>query len=165
MPNEPSHPVVDIKDALADFISAESELAAAELKPAAKSAGIGAAMFAGAAVFLFHAIWMLVIVLALAVGLLLYSLTPLGPWGSFTLGFLVSMLLSGLFAFILITLGRGKFREVKKPTATIAEAKTTLNAVVDAITARPSANPPTLDEVRSPSVDRPAGSTSGRLAP
>lgn len=136
MPSEPSHPLVDIKDAVSDFVARESELAAAELKPAAKAAGIGAGLFAGAAVFAFHAIWMLVILIALAVGLLLYAVTPLGPWGSFTLGFLISMLVSVAAALVLALLGRNRFRRVKKPDATIAEAKATLDAVVAAVTAR-----------------------------
>ena len=136
--SEPQHPLVEIKDALSDFVAVESELAAAELKPAAKAAGMGTAFFAGAAVFAFHALWMLVILVALAVGLLLHSLTPMGPWGSFTLGFLVSVVFSLLVAAVLVTFGLGKFKQVKKPEATIAEAKATLDAVVDAVVARPA---------------------------
>lgn len=136
-PDQP-HPLVEIKDALSEFVAVESELAAAELKPAAKAAGVGTAMFAGAAVFAFHALWMLVIVVALAVGLLLHSLTPMGPWGSFTLGFLVSVVFSLLVAAVLVTFGLGKFKQVKKPEATIAEAKATLDAVVDAVVAKPA---------------------------
>lgn len=138
MSEDPKHPLVEIKDALADFVAVETELAAAELKPAAKAAGMGAAFFAGAGIFLFHALWMLVILVALAIGLLLNSLTPMGPWGSFTLGFLVSVVFSLLIAALLFTFGRGKFQQVKKPDATISEAKATLDAVVDAIVARPN---------------------------
>lgn len=138
MPIEPRYPLVAIKDALSDFVAKESELAAAELKPAAKAAGIGGAFFAGAAVFLFHALWMFVILVALAVGLLLNTLTPLGPWASFTLGFLASVLFSVLVAVILFTLGRGKFAQVKKPEATLSEAKATLDVVVDTLSGRPS---------------------------
>ena len=138
MPTEPRHPLVEIKDAVADFVAKESELAAAELKPAAKAGAIGAGFFAGAALFAFHAVWMLVIVVALAIGLLLHAVTPRGPWASFTLGFLASVLFSLLVAGVLFTLGRGKFSQVKKPEATLAEAKATLDAVVDAIASRPS---------------------------
>ncbi len=136
MPIEQSHPLVDVKDAVSDFVARESELAAAELKPAAKAAGVGTGLFAGAAAFALHAIWMLVILIALAVGLLLYAVTPIGPWGSFTLGFLASIIVSVIAAVVLAVLGRRKFRQVKKPEAAIAEAKATLDAVVDAITAR-----------------------------
>lgn len=133
---EPSHPLTDIKDAVSDFVARESELAAAELKPAAKAAGFGVGFFAGAALFAFHAIWMLVILIALAVGLLLYAVTPLGPWSSFTLGFLASVLISLIIAGVLAVLGRNKFRQVRKPEATILEAKATLDAVVAAIASR-----------------------------
>ena len=138
MPIEPRHPLVEIKDAVSEFVSTEAELAKAELKPMAKAAGVGAGFFAGAALFAFHAIWMLVILVALAIGLLLHAVTPLGPWASFTLGFLASVLFSLLVAGVLFTLGRGKFAQVKKPEATLAEAKATLDAVVDAIASRPS---------------------------
>ncbi len=144
MPIEPSHPLVDIKDAVSDFVARETELAAAELKPAAKAAGIGTGYFAGAALFAFHAIWMLVILIALAVGLLLYAVTPLGPWSSFTLGFLASVLVSLAIALVLVILGRNKFRQVKKPEATISEAKATLDAVVAAIASRTHSNDVTI---------------------
>lgn len=136
MPNEPRHPFVDVKDAISGFIANESELAAAELKPAAKAAGIGSAMFAGAGVFLFHAVWMLVIIIALAVGLLLNALTSLQPWTSITLGFVASMLFSIIVAVVLALIGKGKFKDVKKPEATIAEAKATIDAVSNALTSR-----------------------------
>lgn len=144
MPIEPSHPLVDIKDAVSDFVARESELAAAELKPAAKAASSGAGYFAGAAVFAFHAIWMLVILIALAVGLLLYAVTPIGPWGSFTLGFLVSMVLSVVATLAMVVRGRNKFRQVKMPEATLAEAKATLDAVLAAVTARRSGSDATI---------------------
>ena len=41
-----------------------------------------------------------------------------------------------VIAGVLFTLGRGKFSQVKKPEATISEAKATLDAVVDAIASR-----------------------------
>ncbi|MCG6568223.1 phage holin family protein [Tessaracoccus sp. ZS01] len=136
MPAEPRHPLVDIKDSLSEFVSKTSELASAEIKPAAKAAGVGAGFFAGAAVFALHAIWMLVILIALGVGLLLNALTSMGPFPAITLGFLVSVLFSLLVAAVLFTLGRGKFRDVKMPEATISEARMTLDAVVDAVASR-----------------------------
>lgn len=138
MPNEPRHPLVEIKDALSEFATQASSLAKAEIGPSAKAAGIGTGFFAGAAVFVFHALWMIVIVIALAVGLLLNAITPIGPMGSFTLGFLVSVLFSLLVAGVLFTLGRGKFSQVKMPEATMAETKATLDAVVDTIANRPA---------------------------
>ena len=156
MPIEPTHPLVDIKDAVSDFVARESELAAAELKPAAKAAGIGTGYLAGAAMFAFHVIWMLVILLALALGLLIYSVTPLGPWGSFTLGFLA-------IAIVLAILGRNKFRQVKMPEATISEAKATLDAVVAAIASQTGRSDVTIKPENLPRFrDADLESTFGR---
>lgn len=163
MPIEPTHPLVDIKDAVSDFVARESELAAAELKPAAKAAGIGTGYLAGAAMFAFHVIWMLVILLALALGLLIYSVTPFGPWGSFTLGFLASVLVSLAIAIVLAILGRNKFRQVKMPEATISEAKATLDAVVAAIASRTGSTDVTIKPENLPRFrDADLESTFGR---
>ncbi|MDO5501127.1 MAG: phage holin family protein, partial [Propionibacteriaceae bacterium] len=118
---EQRHPLVDIKDSLSEIVSNTTELATAEIKPSAKAAGIGAGFFAGAAVFALHALWMLVLLIALGVGLLLNALTGLGPFPAITVGFLVSVLFSLLVGAILFTLGRGKFKDVKKPEATLSE--------------------------------------------
>ena len=78
-----------LRDGLMDFVARETELAKAELVPAAKHAGIGSAFVAAAVTFLLHSMWMLVIVLALALSWLM-SLTGLNPVGCLTLGFLVN---------------------------------------------------------------------------
>ncbi len=132
---------------VSDFIAVESELAKAELVPAAKHAGIGTGFFAGAGAFIFHALWMLVIAMALAISWALNSFTPLGPWGSFTIGFLLTVMFSLLIAFILIMLGRRQFKQVKKPEATIAEAKATAAAISAALGTTPT-DEPTLTAYR-----------------
>ncbi|MCC2594379.1 phage holin family protein [Tessaracoccus sp. OS52] len=120
----------------AEFVEREKELAKAELVPAARHAGIGGALFGGVGVFAFHAIWMLIIALALAVGWLLDSVTVLGPWGSLTIGFVVTAVVSLLIAFILLKIGQGQFKRVHAPEATIAEAKATMAALADAATGK-----------------------------
>ncbi len=130
-----------VKENVSDFIAVESELAKAELVPAAKHAGIGTGLFAGASAFIFHAIWMLIIAVAIAISWALNSFTPLGPWGAFTFGFLITVVMSLLIAFILIMLGRAQLRQVKKPEATIAEAKATLDSISDALGAQPDTEP------------------------
>lgn len=117
-------------DALSEFASTESELAAAELKPAAKHAGIGSGLFAGAATLLLHALWMLVIAAALAIGWLLASVTSLSPWASITLGFLICAVLSIIIAAVLALIGKSQIGKVRKPEATLAEAKATLQAIL-----------------------------------
>ncbi len=125
----PTSKLGEVVDALSEFISNETELAAAELKPAAKHAGIGSGMFAGAGTFALHALWMLVIAFALAIGWILDSFTALSAWGSFTLGFVIAAVISLLIAFVLVKIGQAQMKKVKKPEATIAEAKATLQTI------------------------------------
>lgn len=120
-----------LRDGLMDFVARESELAKAELIPAAKQAGIGSVLVAVAATFLLHSLWMLVIVLALGLSWLL-TLTGLHVIGCLTLGFLLAALLSIGIAVLLIFMARGRFQKVKAPTATIEEAKATFVALTDA---------------------------------
>ena len=120
-----------LRDGLMDFIARETELAKAELIPAAKQAGIGSAFVGAAVTFLLHSLWMLVIVLALALSWLL-SLTGLNTVGCLTLGFLMAALLSIGIAVLLIFMARARFRKVKAPTATIEEARATFVALTDA---------------------------------
>lgn len=116
-------------NAINEFLADETELAAAELKPAAKHAGIGAGFFAGASAFAMHALWMLIIAGALAIGWALVTWTPMSPWAAFTWGFVITALVSLLIGFVLIKLGQSQMKKVKKPEATIAEAKATLQAI------------------------------------
>lgn len=138
MMTEPSDagPLQEFKEQLAEFIAREKELAKAELVPAAKSAGIGAGLFAGAGVFALHALWMLLLCLALGVGWFLTSFTALSPWGGFTLGFLLTAILSLIVAFILIKVGQLNMGKVKSPDATIEEARATISSLVDAAAGR-----------------------------
>ena len=120
-----------LRDGLMDFVARESELAKAELVPAAKQAGIGSAFVAAAVTFLLHSLWMLVIVLALVLSWLL-TLTGLNVIGCLTLGFLLAALLSIGIAVLLIFMARARFRRVQAPTATIEEARATFVALTDA---------------------------------
>ena len=103
------------------------------LDTAAKQAGLGSGLFAGAGAFAFHALWMIIIAIALAIAWLLDSLTVIGPWGAGTIAFITTAVFSLLVAFILAKLGQSRFRKVSKPEATIAEAKATLSAISDAV--------------------------------
>ncbi len=122
-----------IKYSLAEFVSKETELAKAEVVPAAKQAGIGSGLFAGAGVLALHALWMILIAIVLAIAWLLNSVTNLGPWASGTFAFIITAVFSLLVAFILVKVGQSRFKKVSKPEATIAEAKATLTAISDAV--------------------------------
>ncbi|WP_158600424.1 phage holin family protein [Tessaracoccus antarcticus] len=125
-----------IRVSLAEFVSKETELAKAEVIPSAKQAGIGSGMIAGAGAFALHALWMIIIAVALAIAWLLNSVTVLGPWGSGTIAFVITAVFSLLVAFILVKLGQSRFKKVTMPEATIAEAKATFTAIGDSIGGR-----------------------------
>lgn len=126
----------EFRDDFSEFVKREKELAKAELAPAAKHAGVGGAMFGGVGVFAFHALWMIIIGLALTIGWILDSFTALSTWGSFTIGFFACALLSLLIAFILFKIGQSQFKKVKAPEATIAEASATVTALLDTVTGK-----------------------------
>ena len=121
-----------LRDALLEFVQRESELAKAELLPSARQAAIGSGFVAGASAFLLHAIWMLVVTFGFGIGWLLNTFTGIGLLGSFTLGFLLGALVSAAIAVVLALMARSRFRRVKAPKATIAEAKATFIALTDA---------------------------------
>lgn len=132
--------IQQVRASLAEFVSKETELAKAEVLPAAKQAAFGSGMFAGAGAFAFHALWMIIISVALGIAWLLNSVTALGPWGSGMIGFLTTAVFSLLIAFVLVKLGQFRFRKVSKPDATIAEAKATFTAISDAVTGHTAAD-------------------------
>lgn len=125
---------------LKSVLGNQAELAKAELGPAAKNAAIGSGMFGTAGVFALHALWMLLLSAALAVGWLYVSVTGLGPWGSFTLGFLTVAVLSLLIAGLLALIGVRRFKRVKKPEATIAELQKTVAELQAALKKRPGSD-------------------------
>ncbi len=129
-----------VKASLAEFVSKETELAKAEVVPAAKQAGIGSGLFAGAGILALHALWMILIAIVLAIAWLLNSLTNLGPWASGTIAFIVTAVFSLLVAFILVKMGQSRFKKVSMPEATIAEAKATFTAISDAVSGDNSAD-------------------------
>ena len=140
-----------VRASLTEFISKETELAKAEIVPAAKQAGIGSGMFAGAGILALHALWMLLIAIVLAIAWLLNAQTALGPWASGTIAFVITAVLSLLVALILVLIGKSRFKRVGKPEATIAEAKATFTAISDAVTGDTEADRQLAaqDEIRS----------------
>lgn len=126
---EPTNKIADITASLKEFAARETELAKAELVPSAKNAAIGGGMFGTAGVFALHALWMLLIAGALTVGWAFDTFTALGTWAAFIWGFVTVAVISLAIAAILGLIGRTKFRQVKKPEATIAELQATIQAL------------------------------------
>jgi len=125
------HAVKALRDELTVFAEREKELAAAELKPAARHAAFGAGFFGGAAIFVVHALWMLVIAVAFLVCWLVTAVFGLSLTAGLVWGFAVSAVFSLLVGGLLALLGMRRFKKVKMPEASIAEAKATLNTLVD----------------------------------
>ncbi|GAA2037734.1 hypothetical protein GCM10009756_33140 [Pseudokineococcus marinus] len=111
--------VVDIKRDLTDLVRTEVALAKAELADDAKAAGIGAGLFAGAALFGFFALMLLLVGGALALALVLPT------WASFLIVGGVLVLLAGVLALV----GKGRISKVKAPERTIATAKSSVQAL------------------------------------
>lgn len=111
--------VVDIKRDLTDLVKTEVALAKAELADDAKAAGIGAGLFAGAALFGFFALMLLLVGAALALALVLPE------WAAFLVVGGVLVLLAGVLALV----GKGRISKVKAPERTIATAKSSVQAL------------------------------------
>ncbi|PIF01828.1 MAG: hypothetical protein CR979_01860 [Propionibacterium sp.] len=121
--------VAEIVDAVKELATNTVELAKAELTPAAKKATVGGGLFAAAATFALHALWMILIAVALLVGWLYQAYTSLTTWPAFIWGFVTVAIISLLIAAILALIGAKKIEKIKKPEATIAEINTTVNEI------------------------------------
>lgn len=119
----------------------EVQLAKSELVPAAKNAGIGAGMFAGAGFFGISAVFILYFAAA-------YGLVALGlsQWLAFLIVGVVLLLIAGLLGLI----GYSRVKKVKAPQRAIRQATQTvadLKAAVAAGTAEAKATPEIEGEV------------------
>ncbi|MFX4273995.1 phage holin family protein [Propionibacteriaceae bacterium Y1685] len=112
--------VKNISEDVKVLVRGEVELAKAELIPPAKSAGIGAGMFAGAGVLALYALGILLIGGALALALVV------PPWAAFLIVGGIILLICGILALI----GKASMNKAKFSTdKTVAEATATVNAV------------------------------------
>lgn len=155
------------KNSLSNLVSQHIELAGAEIKPAAAAAGKGSALGAAGAVFLLHTVWMLVIVFALLIGWAFDAFTDLSTGGSYTLGFAIAALISAIIGLVLFLIARGQFKKVKKPEATIAEAKATVDAVGHALARFNDTTPSPRGELKPSAatrVDRSPNATGAQAA-
>lgn len=114
-----------ITDDVRTLVQAEVELAKAELGPAAKHAGVGAGMFAGAGYFGINAASLGFVTVAL----ILYQVAGLSLW----LSFLIVTVALLLIAAILGLVGYQQVKKVKAPEKTIAQAKVSVAEVQAAI--------------------------------
>jgi hypothetical protein len=110
--------VHDASESLSTIIRGEIELAKLELRASVKYAGVGAGMFAAAAVLLIFSLTFGL--LALAEGLIALGLYR---W----LGYLIVFLMLLAIIGVLVFLGVKKVKRVKAPQRTIATSKDTVS--------------------------------------
>lgn len=111
--------VVEIKEELTALVKSEVALAKLELKDDVKSAGLGAGMLVGAAVFGMYGFLLLLVAGALALAIVL-------PWWA---GFLIMAGLLLVVAGLLALVAKSRLQKIHPPERTIATAKGSLQAV------------------------------------
>lgn len=104
------------------------ELAKAEMIPAAKAAGIGSGMFGGAGFFALRGLALLFYAAVFAVAMMFNQLVGKSVLTSLALAFVIVGVVVLLIALVLALVGKGQFKKVKAPQATIDEFKSTLAA-------------------------------------
>ena len=115
------------------FVQDSKALVTAEIKPAAKHAGIGAGMFGGAGYFGIVGALLLWLCGAFAFSLMWQHI---GDWSillSLVVGFATMFVVMFILAGILALVGKGQISQVKAPTGVVDEAKSTLEAVKSAV--------------------------------
>ncbi len=127
--------IANIKAAAPKMVSGIKELAAAEIKPTVKHAGIGGGLLGGAAVFALTALSILVLAFAFGLSVFFFYVANRGLLVALTLGFLTAGVLLLLLAALLGLLGKTQVEKVKAPTMTIEETKKAINALGNSLTA------------------------------
>lgn len=124
-----------VKDITADIrtiVRAEIELAKAEVVPGAKKAGMGAGMFAAAAVFGIIALNVLFVCLGFLFTNLFWGKTAT-PIGAFGWGFLCAVGVYLVIAAICALVGLSLVKKFKTPEAAVTQAQKTQAALSSAV--------------------------------
>lgn len=110
-------------------------LVKAEIKPAAKNAGIGGGMFGAAGYLAINAATLMFIAGSLALGLIFFHAASMSVLASGALGFVTLAVLLLLLAGLLALIGRGRIKQIKKPEFAIAEAKASVESLKSSVQA------------------------------
>ncbi|MDR1237683.1 MAG: phage holin family protein [Propionibacteriaceae bacterium] len=124
--------VENIQADVTTIVRGEIELAKAELIPQAKSAGIGAGLFGGAAYLALTGSILLILGVGFGVALI-YQTLGLGLLAALLLGFASVAVVFFILAVILVLVGKGKFK-FSKPEKTIESVEQSVAAVKSAVT-------------------------------
>ncbi|GEM_PF-110890 len=122
-----------IKESAPRMLSDISELAKAELKPAAKHGGIGAGMFAAAGIFGAALLWILLLVAGFGIAIIFNQALGMSAVTSLCIGFGIIAALVLIIVAILALIGWQQVRKVKAPEMTIAETKASIKSISDAV--------------------------------
>lgn len=133
------------------------ELAKAEVKPAAKAAGMGAGMFGGAGFFAIRGLAFLFYAAVFAIAMIFNQVVGKSALTSLTLAFLIVGVLILILGAVLALLGKGQFKKVKTPQATIDEFKNNIQALSTGFSRG-------RDEVTADLAEREALKTTKKLA-
>lgn len=146
------------------YIQDSKALVTAEIKPAAKHAGIGAGMFGGAGYFGIVGLLLLWFCGAFAFSLMWQHI---GDWGillSLLVGFATMAVVLFILAGILALAGKGQISQIKPPTGVIDEAKSTVAAVKSGL-ARGKHNATTTSELENQETASVATAAHSATAP
>ncbi len=124
-----------IKASAPKLLKKNIELAKAEMGPMVKYAGIGAGAFGGAGYFLVKAMNMFGFAVTFAFAVIYHKAAHMHPVTAICLGFVTSGLIMLVLAVIAALFGKGRFKKVGAPKATIEEAKSTMAAISESIAA------------------------------
>lgn len=127
--------IENIKTSAPKVVEGIKELAAAELKPAIKHAGLGSGLLSGAVVFAFGAAKLLFLAGGFALSVFFFYVAQCALLVSLTLGFLTMAVLLLLGAVLFILIGKSQIKKVKAPTQTIDEIKAAVSAVSESVSA------------------------------
>lgn len=129
-----------IQSDVTTIVRSEIELAKAELMPQAKSAGIGAGLFGGAAYLAVTGLTLLLCGFSFWLATGLEAWFALGMLTSLTIAFMVVPVVLFLIAGVLALIGRSRF-QLTGPEATLANAELSIAAVKDAVRRRGRRSP------------------------
>lgn len=148
--------IEQVKTSAGKMSSQIADLAKAELKPAAKNAGIGAAFVAGLTVVAATALFILLLTCGFALSIIYNQVLGRSPVTALTFGFLTLFVLCLVIIALCALAAWRCFKKVQGPKATIAETKASLNAIGDALKAGLHAEP----ELATTDSPREVGSVS-----
>ena len=109
------------------------ELAKAELKPTLKHGGIGTGAFIVAAVLGLLVLQLFVLTFGFFFSMIFHELVNRHPLTALTLGFLTWAVLLLILVAAIAFIGWRQVKQVKAPSATIAETKASIGAISNAI--------------------------------